>query len=271
MTFGVSTSFYPLAGKQFENIDFFMMLLIFYIDGKERRNTAMAMENLPPERPFREAGTTAQHRTMGFVSAGSLAEGILGVAAIALSIIGLAGVFSSWMVAITAIVVGVAFLFEGGAMGARFSGLFSSASGGRVRAFEFGGGMTLEFLAGVTGIVLGILALLGIYSLTLVSIAAIVFGGAMVIGMGAHSRLNDMQIERDCETMESRQAARVALTSFSSVQALIGLGGITLGILAVIGMVPLTLTLIAFLGMGFSGLMSGSAMSGRLLSAFNCE
>ncbi len=233
----------------------------------------MAMENLPPERPsFREEGTSAQHRTMGLVSAGSLAEGILGVAAIALSSIGLAGIFSSWMVAITAIVVGVAFLFEGGAMGARFSGLVSSATGGgRVRAYELGGGMTLEFLAGVAGIVLGILALLGIFSLTLVSIAAIVFGGAMVIGMGAHARLNDMQIERACETMESRQAARLALTSFSSVQALIGLGGITLGILAVIGLVPLTLTLIAFLGMGFSGLMSGSAMSGRLLSAFNCE
>lgn len=232
----------------------------------------MAMENLPPEKSsFREEGTTAQHRTMGLVSAGSLAEGILGVAAIALSIIGLAGVFSSWMVAIAAIVVGFAFLFEGGAMGARFSGLFSSPSGGRLRAFDLGGGMTLEFLAGVAGIVLGILALLGIYPMTLVSIATIVFGGAMVIGMGAHARLHDMQIDRACNTVESRQAARVALTSFSSVQALIGLGGITLGILAVIGLVPLTLTLVAFLGMGFSGLMSGSAVSGRLLSAFNCE
>ncbi len=231
----------------------------------------MALENLPPEKPsFREEGTTAQHRTMGLVSAGSLAEGILGVAAIALSIIGLAGVFSSWMVTIATIVVGGAFLFEGGAMGARFSGLFSS-SGGRVRAFELGGGMTLEFLAGVAGVVLGILALLGIYPMTLVSIAAIVFGGAMVIGMGAHARLNDMQVDRACDTVESRQAARVALTSFSSVQALIGLGGITLGILAVIGLVPLTLTLVAFLGMGFSGLMSGSAVSGRLLSAFNCD
>lgn len=231
----------------------------------------MALENLPPEKPSFREGTTAQHRTMGLVSAGSLAEGILGVAAIALSIIGLAGVFSSWMVTIATIVVGGAFLFEGGAMGARFSGLFSSTSGGRVRAFDLGGGMTLEFLAGVAGVVLGILALLGIYPMTLVSIAAIVFGGAMVIGMGAHARLNDMQVDRACDTVESRQAARVALTSFSSVQALIGLGGITLGILAVIGLVPLTLTLVAFLGMGFSGLMSGSAVSGRLLSAFNCD
>jgi hypothetical protein len=41
---------------------------------------------------------------------------------------------------------------------------------------ELGGGMTAGFLAGATGIVLGILALIAIASVALLSVAAIVFG-----------------------------------------------------------------------------------------------
>ncbi len=211
-----------------------------------------------------------ERRTMEFVAGGSLAEGIAGTGAIALSIIGLAGLMSQMMAAVAAILIGVAMLFEGGAVGARFSRLVSETGGGRAGVMGIGGGMTAEFLGGGAGVVLGILALLGILPMMLVSVAAIVFGGALLLGIGVSSRLNDLQIEKTCDKMETRHVAREAVRSAAGVQVLIGLGSLTLGILSVIGLAPMILTLVAFLGVGFSNLMSGTAISGRMLSAFHC-
>lgn len=216
-------------------------------------------QNIKEERKAREV-----------VAGGSLAEGVAGTGAIALSIIGLAGVMASWMVAIATILVGIALLFEGGAIGARFSSLVSETGGGRLGALELGGGMTAEFIGGIAGVILGILSLLGVYSMILVPVAAIVFGGTLLLGSGATTRLNDLQIERACDKQETRHVARAAVRSATGVQVLIGLGSLTLGILSVIGMTPMTLSLVAMLGVGFSDLLSGSAVSGRMLSAFHC-
>ena len=176
-----------------------------------------------------------------------------------------------YMAAIAAILVGIALLFEGGAVGSRFSSLASETSGGRLGTLELGGGMTAEFLGGVAGIVLGILSLMGVYSMVLIPVAAIVFGGALLLGSGVTSRLNDLQIERACDREETRHVARAAVRSATGIQVLIGLGSVVLGILAVIGIVPMILGLVALLGVGFSNMLSGSAVSGRMLSAFHCE
>jgi hypothetical protein len=224
----------------------------------------MAMENVSQE-SIRE-----EKRAMEFVAGGSLAEGFAGVGAIALSIIGLAGIMTTWMVAIATILVGAALLFEGGAIGARFSSLVSEAGGGRLGALELGGGMTAEFIGGIAGVILGILSLLGVYPMVLVPVAAIVFGSALLLGIGATTRLNDLQIEKACDRQEARHVARAAVRSATGFQVLLGLGSLALGILAVMGMVPMTLSLVAMLGTGFSSLLSGSAISGRMLSTFHC-
>jgi hypothetical protein len=224
----------------------------------------MAMEKVSEERIIEEK------KAMEFVAGGSLAEGFAGTGAIALSIIGLAGVMMPWMVTIATILVGIALLFEGGAIGARFSSLLSETGGGRLSALELGGGMTAELFGGVAGVILGILSILGVYSMILVPIAAIVFGGTLLVGSGATTRLNDLQIERACDKQEARHVARAAVRSATGFQVLIGLGTLTLGILAVIGMVPMILSLVAMLAAGFSTLLSGSAISSRMLSTFHC-
>jgi hypothetical protein len=225
----------------------------------------MVMENVASQEGMRE-----EKRAMEFVAGGSLAQGIAGTGAIALSVIGLAGVFTPFMAAIATILVGIALLFEGGAVGARFSTLMHDTGGGRLGAVELGSGMTAEFLGGGAGIVLGILSLMGVFAEILVPVAALVFGSALVLGTGVMMRLNDLQIEKACDSQQSRHVARAAVRSATGVQVLIGLGSMVLGILAIIGMVPMILALIATLSVGFSNMLSGSTVAGRMLSAFHC-
>ena len=71
---------------------------------------------------------------------------------------------------------GVALLFEGGMVASRYWRLPEEVVAGRWASMELTGGMIAEFLAGVAGVVLGILALLGFASLLLTTIAGLVFG-----------------------------------------------------------------------------------------------
>ncbi len=225
----------------------------------------MAMEHISHD-VITEQGIK-EKKTSEAVQGSSIAEGITGTGAIVLSIIGLAGVFAGYMAVISTILVGVALLMEGFTIGARFSSLAPESATGtysRFRGMELGGGLAAEFLGGVAGIVLGILALVGILPLTLVSVAAIVYGASLIFGIGASSQLSDIEIDKNCG-VESRPLTRAAVKSAEDMRMFIGLGALVLGILAVIGLIPMTLTLVAMLSIGFADLMSGSTVSRRLL------
>src|SRR5690242_5352429 len=112
---------------------------------------------------------------------GALIDAIGGLATIVLAIIALAGVASGTIVSIATIVFGAALLIHGGAMLSEYSRSLYPA-GANSMAAEFGGSsLSSLFLAGATGIVLGILALLGIYSGQLTAISLIVFGSALLV------------------------------------------------------------------------------------------
>lgn len=225
----------------------------------------MAMEHISHD-VIREEGIK-EEKTSEIAQSSSIAEGITGTGAVVLSVIGLAGIFSGYMVAIATILVGIALLVEGFTVGARFAGLAPESATGTYSRFwgmELGGGMAAEFLGGLAGIVLGILALVGILPMVLVSVAAIVYGASLIFGIGATSQLSDLEIERNCG-IESRRLTHAAVKSAEGMQMFIGLGALVLGILAVIGLVPMVLTLVAMLSVGFSDLMSGNTVSRRLL------
>jgi hypothetical protein len=206
--------------------------------------------------------------TMEVVAGGSLAEGVAGAGAVAISIIGLAGVVPGYMAGVAAILVGAAFLFFGASVAARFNQLLAEETKGRTGAYEIAGGMTAEFLGGVAGIILGILALLGILPGVLAGAAAIIFGGASILGLGTTARLNDLEIEQKWDKEASRHIAKAAVRTAEGLQILIGLGIIVLGILSVIGIYSELLALVALLSAGFSNLLTGTALSGRVLSTF---
>ena len=148
----------------------------------------------------------------------------------------------------------------------RLSSLLHEATEGRVQMAELGAGTTGETLAGIAGIVLGILGILGVLPGVLIPSAAIVFGGALVIGAGANVRINDLVITYREEHPMARHIARQAVLATTGLQVLVGLGAITLGIIALAGIVPLTLSLVAMLGVGVMFLLTNAAIAGRMLS-----
>jgi hypothetical protein len=213
------------------------------------------------ERPLEE-----ERRTEEIVAGGSAIGGIVAAGAGALAIIGLAGVYPMWMLTIATIGIGASFLFEGGAIVARMSDLLAEVTEGRVGMAELGAGTTGETLAGVAGIALGILGLVGVLPAVLIPCAAIVFGAALAIGAGTNVRINDMVMTSRQEHPIARQVARQAVLATTGLQVLVGLGAITLGIVALVGVVPLTLSLVAMLGIGAMFLLSNAAIAGRMLS-----
>jgi hypothetical protein len=225
----------------------------------------MAMENVLQEANIRE-----EKKAMKIVSSGSLAQGFVATGAAALAIIGLAAFQTFWMTAIATILVGVALTLQGTAIAIRFSTLMHDISAGRLGVLELGGGMTAEMLGGVAGLALGILSLAGLESMILMPVAAIVYGVTLVLGLGATARLNDLHIEQACDSSESRHVARALVKSAEGVQMLFGLGSVVLGILAIIGMAPVILSMVAMLAIGFSSMLSGSAVGGRMLSSLHC-
>jgi len=196
-------------------------------------------------------------------SYGGFVDALGGIATVVLAIIGLAGVKPEVLVAIATIVFGAALLIQGGAMLTEFA----TTDGVPEESASSGGGLSALFLVGFAGIVLGVLALLGVHSGILTAVSAIAFGGALVISSTAVWQL--LTSRSVAARFQSRSpmlrimASEVAAGS-SGLQAMAGLAVIVLGILAVAGIFTQGLTLIAFLVAGAAIVLTGSSLSGTM-------
>jgi hypothetical protein len=202
-------------------------------------------------------------------SYGWFADAIGGTAAAVLAIVGLAGVHSEMMVSIATIIFGVALLIEGGTVLTEYAHIIFPA--GRTAAIgnEFsGGGISAVFTAGVAGIVLGILALVGIHPAALTGIAAIAFGSALVFSSNAvwHLRMLKQSAApaREWRSGSEVLAAEMAYGS-TGMQVLAGIAAIVLGILALIVTGSGVLTLTALIVLGTTIVLTGSAASEAFL------
>jgi hypothetical protein len=218
------------------------------------------------------AMSVTESMSRGTAAYGGFVDALGGVVTIVLAVIGLAGVRPEMMVAIATIVFGVALLVEGGAMMSEYSNIIFP-SGSRTAAMEnFGGvGLSAQFLVGAAGIVLGILALIGIAPLTLTSIALIAFGAAMVLSSSSVWQLHQMKrmamlpIEGQPVSGNSILANEMASESAGAL-SLAGLAAIVLGILAVVGMNPIVLTLAALIALGATMILTGSSLSATVVN-----
>ena len=93
-------------------------------------------------------------------SYGGFVDALGGIATVVLAIIGLAGVKPEILVAIATVVFGAALLIQGGAMLTEFALIETTPEA----QSSSGGGLSALFLVGFAGIVLGVLALLGVYA-----------------------------------------------------------------------------------------------------------
>jgi hypothetical protein len=132
-----------------------------------------------------------------------------------------------------------------------------------------GGGMTVELVAGVASIALGILALVGVVPTVLMPALVITGGAALILSAGAVERMNDIRAEAFGVGTTARAVARGAVSSAAAGQVLAGLGAVALGILALVGVGdPAILTTVGLLVLGAAITLSGTALSGKMLSLF---
>lgn len=194
------------------------------------------------------------------VAGGSIVQAICAAAAVVLAILGLGGLMPPTMIAIASILIGAAFLSQGGTLAARYSRLMHEVASERAAHAELGGGVSAEFIGGATGVVLGVLALIGVAPLVLGPISVIVLGGTLLVGSGIHASLSGLGTAG-----REHDVGREALMAATGTNVLVGLGAAVLGILALVGIDAVTLPLVAFLVLGASVLLSGAVVGGRLI------
>jgi hypothetical protein len=176
----------------------------------------------------------------------SIAEAIGGIAAVILAVIGLAGILPNLLASIVTIVIGAGILVEGWAIGSSCRQLSPAGTApGQDRGLS--GTLTAEFLGGIAGIVLGILALFRMVPDTLLAVALLVFGATLLLSSLAASQAFWRSNSVTSGSTQSWWAG--ATPTAHSGQMLVGLGAVVLGILAVIGLTPMTLILVGQLSL----------------------
>jgi hypothetical protein len=205
---------------------------------------------------------------------GGFADAIGGIATIVLAVLGLAGVRPTMMVAVATVVFGVALLIQVGTMLSEYAST-TFPPGANPSIHQFGGSsLSAVFMVGAAGIVLGILALLGIHGAELTPIAIIAFGAALALSSNAvwhmyvikHAAVTTTESE---STLAGSEILASQLASGSAgIQALAGLAAVVLGILAIAGtgVDDVILILVALLGLGAALILTGSTLSGSMMS-----
>ena len=186
----------------------------------------------------------ADRATVRRLTAGWSAGTGLALAAVILSAIGLASSHAATFAALAAICVGGAVLFEGAALGACMV-KFPEERWQEGQKLEWGGGIIGKLVAGIVGIILGLLVLTGSAPPTLLSVAVLVFGAAFLF------------------------------TSMVSIvpgtQEAAGAGAFLLGLIAVSGLHFLTLTLVALLGLGIIAIINGVISERTMLTEYHVQ
>jgi hypothetical protein len=192
---------------------------------------------------------------------GTVAEAVAAAGAVTLAILGLVQIYPVLFVSIATIAIGAALLLHGASIAGRFRAMLVETPAGSA---DTGVGVTAEFVGGLAGIALGILALIDILPGLMVPIAAIVFGAVLVFDSGITVRLAQLPPAEARVPDRSESVLRQAAEATSGLQVLVGLGVAALGILALLDYAPLVLSLVAMLSVGGFLLLKDTAVGSRL-------
>ncbi len=206
---------------------------------------------------------------------GGLVDAIGGIATIVLAIIALTGEHWGVLVSVAVIVFGASLLVQGGTMLSEYASIMFPTGGESATSNNAGvGSLSSLFLVGVAGIILGILALIGVETEVLNAIAIIAFGGALLMSSNSVRSLYMIQSSARRSSALPGQgdpgqggemlAGEMAAGS-AGVQLVAGLAAVVLGILAVVGIHSNVLMLAALIVLGATVLLTGSALSGMVV------
>jgi hypothetical protein len=196
---------------------------------------------------------------------GLITEGAAGIAAIVLAIIALAGVSAAALASITTIIIGVGLMvqaFNGAAEVSRKFGAGEMAVVTAGRGVELGGEIMIDIAAGLAGIVLGILGLVGINAPHVIPAALIVFGGALILSgaIAVQSRVSTATTASGAPVQASYQAP----VAMSGLEILVGFAAAILGILSLIFESSGVLVLPGFIAVGAALLIVSATFSGAV-------
>ncbi|HEU0156568.1 MAG TPA: hypothetical protein VFQ82_10900 [Stellaceae bacterium] len=194
---------------------------------------------------------------------GLVSEGVAGIAAIVLAVIALAGVSSGILASIVTIIIGVGLMVQAFNSAAEASRMAPAGVSGT----EVSGEVMVDCLTGIAGIILGVLALVGINAAHLVPAAVIVFGGALMLS-GA------LELRPVRTTTAATTAGPVQIASYrgstaaGGMEILIGIAAIVLGVLSLIFMASWILVLVGFIAIGAAMLMVSATFGGAVMRLF---
>jgi len=204
---------------------------------------------------------------------GGLVDAVGGIATVVLAIIALAGIREDVLMPIAVIVFGAALLIQGGAMLSEFAQVSLPVS--FANSEQFGAGnLSTMFLVGAAGIVLGVLALVGIAAAELIAVSVIAFGAALLLSSNSvrHLYMVRSTAMRSTDLNDGTQLLAGEMASGSAgVQLVAGLAAIVLGILAVTGAHAEVLIPSALIVLGATVVLSGSTLSGIVLGFMQPE
>ncbi|HEY1560329.1 MAG TPA: hypothetical protein VGF71_05500 [Caulobacteraceae bacterium] len=211
---------------------------------------------------------TSAERSAAVEAGGAATESMGGVAVVILAILSLAGVVPGALTPIAAIVFGAAFLIEGAALAARRNEMMTGLIGAEAESVILGGGVTVEMASGVTAVVLGILALIGVASASMISTVLIVGGAGLILSAGALSEFAELRAALAGAAGATQRLARTAVSGAVGTQVLAGLSTVVLGILSLVPSLAahdVTFVRVGMLVLGAALVVSGTALSGRML------
>jgi len=199
---------------------------------------------------------------------GPLTEGAAGIAVIVLAVVALAGVSAGILASIAAIVIGVGLIVQAFNSAAEETRVTEPGTSGGAQAATatFGAEVMVDCMCGLTGIVLGILALVGVNPGHLLPPALIVFGGSLLLGGVISMRPRTLQVTRS--GTETQMVAYRNSPAAGGIEILTGLAAVVLGILSVIMAPSWVLLLVGFLVVGAALLMVSASFAGAALRVF---
>jgi hypothetical protein len=201
---------------------------------------------------------------------GLLTEGAAGIATIVLAIIALAGISIGALAAITTIIIGVGLIvqaFNAAAEVSRDLNASGTASTVAWRRTELGGEVMIDMTAGLTGIVLGILGLVGINAPHLIPAALIVFGGSLILSgtIAAQGRgVGTAMTTSGAPVQVSYQGS----AAIAGLEIMVGFAAAILGILTLILESSWILLLVGFIAVGAALLIVSATFSGAVVRFF---
>src|SRR5271165_4201318 len=196
---------------------------------------------------------------------GPLTEGAAGIAAIVL-----AGISTGALASITTIIIGVALMaqaFNAAAEASRELNASGTATTVAARGGEFGGGeVMILIVASLTGIVLGILGLVGFNAPHLIPAALIVFGGSLVLS-GAIAAQGRVLATTMTASGAPVQVGYQGSAGMSGLEIMVGFAAV-LGILSLIFESSWVLVLVGFIAVGAALMIVSATFSGAVTRLF---